>query len=134
MGRITTVVTKYGFNKPAILTNEEYNSYKQILNIEPTYNLAPKSEFWNEFSSIKWLLIVFVLSLTIGIIADVEFLGIIGFLSFAFLLLITIAGEGSSMLSYNKYENTKNEYFEKLKQAIINSNTYDEFVIKVKRI
>ena len=38
------------------------------------------------------------------------------------------------MLSYNKYENTKNEYFEKLKQAIINSNTYDEFVNKAKRI
>lgn len=134
MGRITTVVTKYGFNKPTILTYEEYNSYKQILDIEPSYNLAPKSEFWKEFSTIKWLLIVFVLSFTIGIITDIEFLGIIGFLCFAFLLLIILSGEGSSMLSYNKYENTKNEYFEKLKQVIISSKTYDEFVIKAKRI
>lgn len=111
MGRITTVFTKYGFSRPNILTIEEYNSYKQILNIEPSYSFASKSEFWTEFSTIKWLLIIFILSFLIGIIADIEFLGIIGFLCFAFLLLITLSGEGSSMLSYNKFENTRNEYF-----------------------
>lgn len=134
MRRITTVVTKYWFNKPEILSNEEYNSYKQILNIEPTYNLAPKSEFWKEFSSIKWSLIVFALSFTIGAITDAEFFLIIAILCFFFLILITVSGEGSSMLSYNNYVNTKNAYFEKLKQTIISSKTYDEFVINAKKI
>ncbi len=134
MGKITTVVKKYGFNKPSILRLEEYNLYKQNLKVEPTYNLSPKSEFWKEFSTIKWLLIIFVLSFTIGVIADIEFLGIIGFLCFAFLLLITVAGEGSSMLSYNKYENTKNKYFKNLKKAIISSNSYEEFVSLAKKI
>lgn len=134
MGRITTVVTKYNFNKPPILSLEEYNSYKQILNIEPTYSFSPKSEFWKEFSTIKWLLIVFVSSLLIALITDIEFFGIIGILCFSFVLLIIVSGEGSSMLSYNKYENKKNEYFEKLKKAIINSNNYEEFISLAKKI
>jgi hypothetical protein len=134
MGSITTIVTKYGFNKPSIFSEEEFKSYKQILSVEPTYNLSPKSDFWNEFSIIKWLLIIFVLSFAIGLIADIEFLGIIGILSFAFLLLITLSGEGSSMLSYNKYETKKNEYFEKLKAIIIKSSNYEEFVFHSKKI
>ncbi len=134
MGRITTVTTKYRFIKPAMLTLEEYNSYKQILKVDPSYKIGPKDEFWKEFSTIKWLLIVFISSFLIGIITDIEFLGIIGFLCFAFLLLILLTGEGSSMLSYSKYQNSKNEYFENLKRNINESKSYEEFIIMNRRM
>ncbi|WP_157805354.1 hypothetical protein [Confluentibacter citreus] len=134
MGRITTVTTKYRFIKPTMLTLEEYNSYKQILKIDPWYKIGPKDEFWKEFSTIKWLLIVFILSFLIGIITDLEFLGIIGFLCFAFLLLILFMGEGSSMISYSKYQNSKNEYFENLKRNINESKSYEEFIIMNSRM
>lgn len=130
MGRITTVTTKYNFIKPQMPSENEYNSYKQILNLEPTYSMAPKNEFWKEFSEVKWLLIVFVGALLLLVILDLEFLAIISMLSFFFLISALFMGTGSSMISYNKFTNRKNEYYEELKKAIVESDSYLDFTIK----
>lgn len=134
MGRVKTVTTKYSFIKPSVLSESEYNSYKQILSLEPTYSMTTKSGFWKEFSEVKWLLIVFASTLLLGLILDLEFLGIISMLCIFFLILILLMGTGSSMISYNSFTNKKNTFYEKLKKSIIDSNNYNEFTLKFRRL
>lgn len=130
MGQIKVIITKYGFNKPETISEDEYISYKQMFSIDPTYSLAPKSMFWNEFSELKWCLITFVSGLLLAAITQVEFFAVISMLSIFFLIMILATGLASSISSYNKFENLKNEYFENLKKIILNSTNYDDFKYK----
>jgi hypothetical protein len=132
MARMTVVVTNYGFKKPPVLSEAEYESYKQIFQMESTYNMAPKVSFWDEFVFEKWCLIAIVGGTLLALIVDP--LAIIPAIAFVLLLSSMIGGRAQSMFNYQSFLNEKNRYYEGLKSAIITSINYDEFRKKVSRL
>ena len=132
MARINIVITRYGFNKPPLFSEEEYISYKQILNIDPNYNLAPNVNFWDEFVFEKWCLISLVVGLILGLVWE----PLLFIPSIALLLLIGSAFSGSlsSMWNFQRFIEIKNKYYNDLKQAIQSSNNYSEFVKREKEL
>lgn len=132
MSTVKVVVTNYGFNKPPMLSEEEYRSFKQIFQVEPTYSMAPKTSFWDEFAFLKWFLLAIIGGLLLALIYDP--LAFIPAIAATFLLLTMVTGGAQSMWNYQRFLNVKNRYYEELKSAIINSNNYDEFRQKASRI
>lgn len=132
MARITVVVTNYGFNKPPILSEAEYKSYKQIFQVEPTYNMAPKGGFWDEFAYVKWCLIAIIGGSLLASIFDP--LAFIPAIAFFILFFGMITGTAQSMFNYQSFINVKNKYYDGLKSAIITSANYEEFRQKVSRL
>lgn len=126
------ITTKYGFNKPPMFKEDEYKSYKQILQVEPSYNMAPKVNFWDEFVFEKWALIALVGGLVLGFIWE----PLLFIPSIAFLLLVSSAFSGSlsSMWNFQRFVEQKNKYYDDLKQSILSSKDYAEFVNKVKEL
>jgi hypothetical protein len=125
MARATVIVTNYGFNKPPMLTESEFKSYKQIFQVEPTYNMAPPKSFWDEFVYEKWLLVGVFGGVILGLIWDP--LAFIFGISLILLIGAMMGGSAQSMWNYQSFLNVKNRYYEGLKQAIISSNNYQEF-------
>ncbi len=125
MGRVTVVVTNYGFNKPPMLSEAEFKSFKQIFQVEPTYNMAPKGGFWDEFAYVKWCLIALVGGTLLALIWDP--LAFIPGIAFFILFFGMITGTAQSMWNYQSFLNVKNRYYEGLKSAIISSHSYEEF-------
>jgi len=132
MATIPIIVKSYGFKQPPILSEGEFKSYKQILQLEPTYNMAPKIGFWNEFVLEKWCLIAFFCGLILSPIWD-AFL-FIPAISFIIMFFAMLSGSAQSMWNYQSFINVKNRYYEGLKQAILSSNDYAEFRYKSARL
>ena len=125
MARHKAIITTYGFKKPQVPSENEFNSFKQIFSVEPDYNLAPKLIFWQEFAFIKWLLIILIFS---GLLSTTwEPFGIIACVALLFLVFGLIGGVGASMANYQSFLNTKNKYYNSLRDTIKSSNNYDEF-------
>ena len=125
MARIRVIVTDYYFNKPPMLSEAEYKSYKQIFQVEPTYNMAPKVGLWDEFALVKWSLIAVIVGTPLGLVFESLLLipGIAGFMLF----MALATGTAESMFNYQSFLNTKNKYYKGLKSAIITSVNYAEF-------
>lgn len=119
MARIRVIVTDYYFNKPPMLSEAEYKSYKQIFQVEPTYSL------WDEFALVKWSLIAVIVGTPLGLVFESLLLipGIAGFMLF----MALATGTAESMFNYQSFLNTKNKYYKGLKSAIITSVNYAEF-------
>jgi hypothetical protein len=126
MARIEVRVTKYGFKKPSIFSEQEFISYKQIFSIEPEYNIAPDISFWDEFNTFKWLLIAFILGLLLSFF-NPNIFGFIPILSGFIMFFVLISGEAKTMMNYQDFLNEKNKYYNDLKKAIQNSESYNEF-------
>lgn len=131
MGRITIIVTNYNFNRPPMLSEAEYKSYKQIFQVEPTYNMAPKGGFWDEFVYVKWCLIAIIGGGLLSLIS--ESLLFIPAIAFFVLFFGMITGTAQSMFNYQSFLNVKNKYYENLKSAVITSANYEEFRQKASR-
>lgn len=129
MARITVTVYKYGFKEPEIISEGEYKSYRQIFKVEPNFNLTPKVSFWNEFEFEKWVLIGLFGGIILGLIWEPLFF--ITALSILFLISSLSSGSLQSMFNYQKFLNEKNRYYNDLKNAIINSDNYNEFKQKM---
>ena len=125
MARIEVITTTYSFNRPQLLSEADYKSYKQIFQIEPSYSMSPKGAFWKEFSYVKWTLVAFFGGLVLSMIWDP--MAIIAAIAFFILIVNLITGTAQSMRNYQSFLDVKNKYYEGLKQAIINSNDYGEF-------
>ena len=129
MAKITTVVYNYNFSKPTLMTEDEFNSYKQIFELEPNYDFNPKMNFWDQFSFTKWIL----LTIFGGAFFSIFWAGflLVSALALATLFLDMLSGTLQSMMNYQKIINKKNEYFKNLKLSIITSQNYDEFKIRM---
>ena len=131
MGTYTITSKSYDFKKPRLLSFEEFNSYKQIYRIEPNYCLIPKSDFWEEFSDVKWSGIAFVLGLPLVAISEVlSFIPGIAMI----ILFFSFIGNINSMINYSTMTLRRNEVFRKLENAIKHSDNYDEFKVNFKNV
>lgn len=131
MAKVTMVVRHYHFNQPPIPTKEEFISFKQILQIEPSYDLAPKMKFWDEFIEIKWGFLLAVIGIPISLI--LPFLSFIPMI-LMFLLFWALIGNWESMWNYQSFLNKKNKYFKILKQSIMQSKDYETFKNLMKQL
>lgn len=132
MARIPITIANYGFNRPPILSEAEFYSYKQIFQVEPNYDFTPKSSFWSEFPEVIWCLIALVVGSALTCISEV--FSFIPGIAFVYLLFGMIAGNAQSMWNYQKFLNVKNRYYKNLKSAIISSNNYKEFLQKARNL
>ena len=125
MARHKVIITTYGFRKPQLLSEQEFNSFKQIFSVEPNYNLAPNLSFWEEFAAIKWALIILVVSGVISTFWDP--FAVVAGITLLFLVFGLIGGTGASRANYQSFLNTKNRYYNSLCEIIKGSNDYTEF-------
>lgn len=125
MGRRTIIVTNYGFNKPPMLSEADFKSFKQIFQIEPNFNMSPNKRFWGEFVYEKWYIIGISGGMLLG--SKWDNLTVIAILPLLLLVFSMLSGTGHSMWNYQSFLNVKNKYYSGLKSAIVNSNNYDEF-------
>lgn len=128
--------TKTYFQTPSRITEEVYYSLKQELSRNPDFEIAKGETFSEHFSgsltAIKFGLAAFIILI---IIADSSMVSHstgdkIGFFSGIGFLVALVNGiylmlEGPSYATYIK---TSNDYFDRMKYAIINSKDYNEFV------
>lgn len=125
MGRIR--YTKTYFQTPSRITAEVYYGLKQELERNPNFEIA-QGETFSEHFNINRIVIALIVSIIIFSIAEegtIFFgLGMISFLIF-FGSLFPLFLEGPS---YSTFIKTSNDYFSRMKYAIINSNDYNEFI------
>lgn len=128
MGKVTYYIQNYKFNKPAIISEKEFFVFKEIFSENPNYNITPKSGFWQEFAMQKWgLLVITIFGLLSLIWEDLEIVFGMG----VFIAIMGLfQGGGESMLNYMSYIGEKNKYYRNLKKAIVDSENYEEFLIK----
>lgn len=98
MARITVIVKKYRFVKPDLLTNDEYNSYRQIYSVDPKFKITPKYSFWEEFIEIKWITIAVAIGLPLSLIW--EPFAIIYGVPLLILIIGLFTGLGQSIINF----------------------------------
>ena len=116
MARIqyTVTVRNYQFNPPSQITESEFNYYKQLIKSDPKAKLNADLK---ENPIKKGFRIAAMVALS------------------PFMLLSPGAAEGEIKSAINKAKATKeeNEFYEALKQMVINSNSFSEFCVMVKQ-
>lgn len=119
--------TKTYFQTPNRISEEIYSGLKQELKNDPNFEIA-KGETFSKHFNIHIIAIALIASIFIFSVAEegtIFFgLGMISFLIF-FGSLFPLFLEGPSYATYIK---TSNDYFSRMKYAIINSADYNEFV------
>jgi hypothetical protein len=131
MGTTTITIKSYDFNRPRLLTIEEFNSYKQIFRVDPNYSLVPKSGFWEEFAIVKWSALAFIFGLTLVAISEVfSFIPGISMM----ILFFSFLGNANSMINYSSMNAKRKEVFRRLENAIKQSNSYEEFKVNFKYV
>lgn len=129
--------TKTYFQTPSRITEEVYYGLKQELSRNPNFEIAKGETFSEHFSgsltAIKFGLGAFLILLIISSVLGMDtgsagdkfgFFAGIGFLV-ALVNGIYLMLEGPSYATYIK---TSNDYFDRMKYAIINSKDYNEFI------
>ena len=101
---------RYEFIPPRIIEKDTYNHLKARLEYDQNFTLVDKSDP-SLFSQFKWLILICILAIPIGI-------GLI----YIFFSLIP------SMVSYNRYLNNKRAYFYVMEYRIKESEDYEGFV------
>ena len=117
--------TTYSFNRPPEINEQAFLELKELIKMDNSLSLNPKSSIYDTF---KVDIIVFGVSVIGGVLASTEidwleaiggFAAIIGFFNlFSFL---------PSFSSYLSFLSSKATYYQKLKNDIIKSDTYSDF-------
>jgi hypothetical protein len=126
----TRKVHHYSFQPPESISELEYNSYKQMLLINPNSDITPTDNSKKKNSFLYVLTIVGVILLIIGLATTTW---IIVFLSI-FLILHPIVNTGvlQSSINQDRATNTKSEFYNDLKRMILNSRSYSDFYASYK--
>ncbi len=132
MARHKIIITKYYFKKPALISGEEYTSYIQIFKADPSFDITPKSDFWEEFKFEKYILICIAGGGLLAIVIPAA--GVIAMIGFVLLITGLMTGSAASMMNYQEMLNERRKYFNDLKKIIIKSSDYIEFCNKYKNI
>jgi len=114
------------------MSEQDFKSYKQILSVDPKYDLNPKSELIIEMKIIKYCLIGIAIGGILSILWDP--LGVIAGFSFVTLVMSLILGGAESISSHERYKSDKRKYFNEVRNAIIASKSYEEFKSRIIRI
>jgi len=129
--------TKTFFQSPSHISEDTYYSIKQELAKNPNFIIAEGETFSEHFSGLLTIIkiglgasLLFVIAESLGMSERsvlfnlLAFCGGIGFLA-ALVCGFNLMLEGPSFATYVK---ERDEYFSRMRYAIINSNTYNEFV------
>jgi hypothetical protein len=127
--------TKTYFKEPEQIDLDTYNYLLGALTLNRNFNISPKSETFIKHFKVHFIIIISSLGFQIigGILVDNVYKDIPEFLdytlAFAFLaFLVTILLLLSEGPSYLKFLRKKKKYFSKMKYAIKNTNSYEEFI------
>lgn len=122
---------EYKFQKPRILSEQEYNSLKQMFYSDPSLQFKVKDSFWTEFDIFKYLLIGFL----IGIILYPFWSDAIYVInSFLFLLFLAIVGNSGKIFTYINMSSERKKYLVRLKNIIRISKNYNDFSMRYREI
>jgi hypothetical protein len=122
----TIQYTTYKFNKPPIISSDDYETLKEILTLKPEYNLNPPSSFIETFKVELIFLGVGAIGFLIASLDLAEWLNWVGGIP-AFLAFGSLFSSVPSMFSYLGFLSDKSNYYNKLKRDITKSSNYTEF-------
>jgi len=117
----------FKFYEPSLISSDEFETLKEVLNERPGFNINPPSSFVATF---KVELIIFgfggigLLLLSLDLPERLQWLAVIP-LFFAFPLLFSFV---PSVLTYLAFLVQKALYYRKLKIDILKSSNYEEFI------
>ena len=122
----TIQYTTYRFNRPPLISSDDYETLKEILTERPEYSINPPSSFVETFKGELIFLGIGAVGFLIASLDLAEWLNWVGGIPalFAFFSLFSFV---PSMLSYVGFVSDKSSYYGKLKRDIINSKNYTEF-------
>jgi hypothetical protein len=116
----------YRFNRPQLISIDDYEILKEILTERPEYNINPPSSFIETFKGELIFLSIGVVGFLIASLDLEEWLNWVGGIP-AFFAFFSLFSFVPSMLSYLDFISDKSSYYGKLKRDIIKSNNYAEF-------
>ncbi|WP_291100420.1 MULTISPECIES: hypothetical protein [unclassified Empedobacter] len=127
--------TKTYFTTPGRISEEMYNGFKSQLKLNPNYEIDPNPTTFSEHFKGKLLTIAISIGLfLLGLLITADNKGddssiwnpVMGIsILIAIISIIMLFLEGPSYATYVK---EKKEYFSRMKYAIQNSNSYNEFI------
>lgn len=132
MGRYRIEIIKYKFIKPNPLTEIQFwqlKSYIQKGGIDELYKLKP---LWKEFIWIVYFLL-FNIFIALPLAMFTPYDGIIG-LSIVICIFLLINGSANSEFSRYQFLKRRKVFYFNFKLLIMNSNTYNEFLMKYKNL
>ncbi len=136
MLRFQIPVLLHKFQKPELISEEEYHLYKSILNENPNIRITETIDKSKDYKYIDYILLGLPIGGTLTLLFSfVERLdGFIGFLAVISSLYFAIGGFGSIFLlaigsfderkSYRRFLIEYEDFSERLKKAIIRSENY----------
>jgi hypothetical protein len=122
----TIQYTKYRFNRPPLISSDDYETLKEILTERPEYSINPPSSFVETFKGELIFLGIGAVGFLIASLDLAEWLNWVGGIP-AFFAFFSLFSFVPSMLSYVGFVSDKSSYYDKLKRDIINSKNYTEF-------
>lgn len=128
----TIQYTTYRFNTPPTLIESDYETLKQLLSENSHHNINPPSSFVETFKGQLIFLGIGALGLLIASLDLAEWLNWVGGIP-AFIAFFSLFSFVPSMFSYLGFLSSKSSYYSRLKNDIIKSNNYKEFIDLRKR-
>lgn len=129
----TIQYTTYRFNRPSLISSDDYETLKEILTERPEYNINPPSSFVETFKGELLFLGIGAVGFLIASLDLAEWLNWVGGIP-AFFAFFSLFSFVPSMLSYLGFISDKSSYYSELKRDIIKSNNYNEFTnLRTKR-
>jgi hypothetical protein len=129
----TIQYTTYRFNRPPLISSDDYETLKDILTERPEYSINPPSSFVETFKGELIFIGIGAVGFLIASLDLAEWLNWVGGIP-AFFAFFSLFSFVPSMLSYVGFVTDKSSYYGKLKRDIINSKNYTEFTnLKNKR-
>jgi hypothetical protein len=122
----TIQYTTYRFNRPPLISSDDYETLKEILTERPEYSINPPSSFVETFKGELIFLGIGAVGFIIASLDLAEWLNWVGGIP-AFFAFFSLFSFVPSMLSYVGFVSDKSSYYGKLKRDIINSKNYTEF-------
>lgn len=120
--------TSYNFNKPQIISDEEYNVLKKNFSINDNFYPFHTDGFTDHYIGLlKWSGYAILAIILGSIVKQLEIIALFGMLFFLGLLF---GGPAFEMISYANYLRSRNSYYRKLKKNIIMSNNYSDFTAR----
>ena len=123
--------TSYNFSMPPLINEEEYNVFKYNFSINNAYYPFPTDGVIDKFKTKLIFTSCVIASVLIGVLfKPLEWLMIAGIIVF---FIMGLGGVFLEIKSYSGYVWTRKQYYKYLKQNIIASKDYQEFLSMYKR-
>ena len=133
--------TRYQFQRPNLITKQDYDDIKKSIQTDPNYNPFPKTPgFFNKFKlELKIgsigigisVLMIWLRSVTTWV--GFEIIEIIGVFGLFICISSAIFSGIPTSLSYLRYMEDHSDYYSTLKNIIKKSNDYNDFKQKMEK-